>query len=638
LASWRLGVLHLGGSFRTVGGTDEVMHRGRTHNPVETLESRRLLSSAALDAITAQPLLTLSPQATNSSFAGLSPAQVRKAYGFDQISFNGVKGDGSGQTIAIVGAFDAPTIASDLKAFDRKFSLADAPSFRKVSQTGSTASLPAADADWALELSLDVEWAHAAAPKANILLVEAKSDSLGNLLSAVDYARNAGGVSVVSMSWGADEFWGETSYDYHFTTPAGHQGVTFVAASGDDGSFDGPIWPAVASSVLSVGGTALSLSSSGGAYSSERGWSGSGGGVSWYENEPSYQSNVQSTGGRSSPDVSYNADPNAGFSVYDSTTLDGHRGWWIVGGTSAGTPQWAGLIAIADQGRKLAGKSTLNGATQTLPTLYSLGNSATTYAADFHDVTRGATSWFVSASGGYDLVSGLGSPKANGVVQALKNASTGTVAVTRTSVAAAKPHFTAAAVRAAAVSQGNSSSSTLQALPLQHVERFARFSADPARVIIAMQVDAIDAAQHSPGGKGAGLFGDHVITGTGGSSVAPRSHVRTAGRVHQGTPSLSFAAPIQSNESPPVFDPMHRRSDDAPASPTSRNSMTSAAVAQQANLNLFTGDESSTTSRTVLAALAAAAAVVCARFDRRRRRDKLAAADAQLLAGPLTRD
>src|SRR6185295_5526608 len=164
--------------------------------------------------------------------------------------------------------FDAPTIAGDLKAFDKQFSLADPPSFRKVSQTGSTTSLPAADADWALELSLDVEWAHAVAPKANILLVEAKSDSLGNLLAAVDYARNAAGVSVVSMSWGADEFWGETSYDYHFTTPAGHQGVTFVAASGDDGSFYGPMWPSVASSVLSVGGTALSMSNSSGTYGS----------------------------------------------------------------------------------------------------------------------------------------------------------------------------------------------------------------------------------------------------------------------------------------------------------------------------------------------------------------------------------
>jgi subtilase family serine protease len=403
----------------TVGGTEEVMHRRRSHNPVETLESRRLLSaSAALDAITAQPLLTLSPQATNSSFAGLPPAQVKKAYGIDAVSFNGIRGDGSGQTIAIVGAFDAPTIAGDLKAFDKQFSLADAPSFKKVSQTGSTTSLPAADADWALELSLDVEWAHAVAPKANILLVEAKSDSLGNLLSAVDYARSAVGVSVVSISWGADEFWGETSYDFHFTTPAGHQGVTFVAASGDDGSRFGPMWPSVASSVLSVGGTALSVSSTG-TYGSERGWSGSGGGESWYENEPSYQSNVQSTGARTSPDVSYNADPNAGFAVYDTTTLEGHRGWWIVGGTSAGTPQWAGLVAIADQGRKLAGKSSLNGATQTLPTLYSLGNSATTYSADFHDIASGRTSRFVSAGDGYDLVSGLGSPQANGVVLAL---------------------------------------------------------------------------------------------------------------------------------------------------------------------------------------------------------------------------
>src|SRR5437667_3119332 len=154
---------------------------------VESLESRRLLSSWAadlLDTIIATPTLSLSASATGSAtggstVAGLNPAQVRKAYGIDQISFaagstgstGSIKGDGSGQTIAIVGAYDAPTILSDLKKFDAQFGLADPPSIRKVSQSGSATSLPAADAGWALELSLDVEWAHAAAPKANILLV-----------------------------------------------------------------------------------------------------------------------------------------------------------------------------------------------------------------------------------------------------------------------------------------------------------------------------------------------------------------------------------------------------------------------------------------------------------------------------------
>src|SRR5262249_18770801 len=163
----------------------------------------------------------------------------------------------------------------------------------------------------ALELSLDVEWAHAVAPKANILLVEAKSDSLTDLLKAVDTARSASGVSVVSMSWGADEFSRQTSYDYHFTTPSGHQPVTFVAASGDDGSWYGAMWPSVAPGVVGVGGTTLSRTSSG-SYSSERGWSGSGGGISYFEDEPSYQLSAQNTGARTSPDVSYDADPNSG--------------------------------------------------------------------------------------------------------------------------------------------------------------------------------------------------------------------------------------------------------------------------------------------------------------------------------------
>src|SRR5438034_7840002 len=174
------------------------MHR-RFPTLVESLESRRLLSASdPLESIVAQPAsLTLSPASTGSTVAGLSPAQVKKAYGFDQLTLSGaVKGDGAGQTIAIVGAYDAPNILNDLKTFDHQFSLVDPPSFKKVSQSGSATSLPSADAGWALELSLDVEWAHAIAPKASILLVEARSASLTNLLSAVDYARSAAGVSV----------------------------------------------------------------------------------------------------------------------------------------------------------------------------------------------------------------------------------------------------------------------------------------------------------------------------------------------------------------------------------------------------------------------------------------------------------
>ncbi len=180
--------------------------------------------------------------------------------------------------------------------------------------------------------------------------MEANSASLGDLLTAVNYARQQAGVSVVSMSWGGSEFNGETAYDSYFTTPAGHAPVTFVASSGDSGG-DGE-WPAVSPNVLSVGGTALSMNSSS-VRTSETAWSGSSGGVSAYESEPAYQTGVQSTGRRTTPDVAYDANPNTGVAIYDSVSYAGQSGWFTVGGTSAGSPQWAALMAIANQGRAL---------------------------------------------------------------------------------------------------------------------------------------------------------------------------------------------------------------------------------------------------------------------------------------------
>ena len=220
-------------SFRTWGGSSRAMMLS-----VEPLESRTLLSaSSVLDGLFASPLGYNPAQVTNTIPTGYTPSQIRSAYGFDKISFsNGaVQGDGSGQTIAIVDAYNDPNISSDLQVFDKKFGIADPPSFTKVNQTGGTA-LPQSDSGWSEEIALDVEWAHAIAPKANILLVEASSNSINNLLQAVDTARSWSGVSVVSMSWGGGEFSGETAADQHFTTPSGHTGVTFLASAGDNGA------------------------------------------------------------------------------------------------------------------------------------------------------------------------------------------------------------------------------------------------------------------------------------------------------------------------------------------------------------------------------------------------------------------
>jgi hypothetical protein len=358
------------------------------------------------DSGMAGPLGTTGP-------TGYTPAQVRHAYGFDQIAFaGGVAGDGRGTTIAIVDAYDDPTIASDLVHFDAQCSLLN-PVFTKVNQAGGV-SYPPPDAGWAGEIALDVEWAHAIAPGANILLVEAQDNSFINLFAAIRFAAAQPGVVAVSMSWGSNEFPGESSWDRPFATPAGHSGVTFLASSGDAGAPVG--YPAISPNVVSVGGTTLHLGA-GGTYLGESGWSGSGGGVSNQETQPTYQKGVVTQSGtyRTNPDVAYDADPNTGFSVYDTFNNAASRPWEQFGGTSDAAPQWAGLIAIADQGRILAGESPLDGPSQTLPLFYALP------AADFHDITSGVStgSPAEAAGPGYDLVTGRGSPLANQVVSDL---------------------------------------------------------------------------------------------------------------------------------------------------------------------------------------------------------------------------
>ncbi len=372
----------------------------------ESLESRALLSASTLTTLVAQPLVSVAPEVTNTVPYGYTPAQIRHAYGFDQVSFatssGTVQGTGAGQTIAIVDAYNDPNIVSDLNVFDSQFKLLPPPSFKVVNQSGSTKLPTTTDAGWAMEMALDVEWSHAVAPGASILLVEANSSSLTDLLTAVNYARQQPGVTTVSMSWDANEFSGETAYDSYFTSPSG-RGVTFLAASGDDGGNAG--WPAVSPNVVAVGGTTLNLTSSN-TRSSETAWSDSSGGVSRYESEPSYQASVQNTGKRTTPDVAYDANPNTGFAVYDSVPYSRQSGWFCVGGTSAGAPQWAGLIAIADQGLSLAGKGSLS---STDSALYALPSS------DFYDVTSGRNRSYRAAAG-YDEVTGLGAPLANLVI------------------------------------------------------------------------------------------------------------------------------------------------------------------------------------------------------------------------------
>lgn len=344
--------------------------------------------------------------------SGLTPQQVTQAYGLNAITFNAngqsVKGDGSGQTIAVVVAYHDAYLASDVARFDATYGLA-AANLTQVNLAGASSN-----DGWAGEEALDVEYAHAVVPGAKIVVVEARSDSFNDMMSAVNTARNIAGVSVVSMSWGMGEFRGETGYDGYFTTPSGHTGITFIAASGDSGTQSGAEWPSSSPNVLAVGGTSLYLTATGG-YGTETAWSGSGGGYSRYESEPSYQRGVQSTGVRSAPDVAFDADPYSGVSIYTTSPSTGRGVWETVGGTSLGAPAWAGIMAIVDQGRALKGLGTLDGATQTLPTIYSLPSS------DFH-------------SAGSLTTTGRGTPNGASLVQDLVGgASTGTTTTTAAS-------------------------------------------------------------------------------------------------------------------------------------------------------------------------------------------------------------
>jgi hypothetical protein len=412
---------------------------------------------------------TTSAGPTTPPKAAYTPAQIQSIYGFNTLFANSAANNlnaGAGTTIAIVDAYDYPTVQHDMDTFSAQFGL-PSTTVTRVNQTGGTA-LPGTDptGGWELEEALDVQWAHAIAPAAKILLVEARSASDGDLLAAVDTARSTPGVVAVSMSWGGGEFPGQQSDDAHFTSPTSNPGVAFFAASGDSGY--GPEWPASSANVVAVGGTSLSFNATTGKYT-ETAWSGSGGGASAVVSKPSYQAGYTGAGStllngtskRGTPDVSLDADPNSGVAVFDSfstTTTTGfgrfHQtttqvyNWIQVGGTSASTPMWAGLTAIAD-GLRGPGKS-LDGASQLLPALYALGSNGTSYGANFIDITSGSTgrSTLARAGTGYDFTTGLGSPNAANLVGSLARVQgsgstitfTATVATSSSNSSGVTPH------------------------------------------------------------------------------------------------------------------------------------------------------------------------------------------------------
>ena len=322
---------------------------------------------------------------------GYGPADLRSAYALPA-------GGGSGQTIAIVDAYDDPTAEADLAVYRQQFGLPPCTTadgcFRKVDQRGGTA-YPAADRNWAAEISLDLDMVSASAPAAHILLVEADDASDADLAASVDQAVVLG-AKFVSNSYGSDysaaDGSGEdssetTTSDAHYN----HPGVAVIASSGDSGY--GVSYPAASPFVTAVGGTSLTRDPGSARRWTETAWSGAGSGCSLYEPKPAFQHDT-GCAHRAVADVSAVADPATGVAVYQSDD-----GWSVFGGTSVSSPLIAGVYA--DAGTPAPG---------TYPNSYP-------YAADagLHDVTHGSdggctVGYLCNAVTGYDGPTGLGSP------------------------------------------------------------------------------------------------------------------------------------------------------------------------------------------------------------------------------------
>jgi len=329
-----------------------------------------------------------SPLAATPS--GLGPSSLVSAYNLPSATA------GSGQTIAIVDAYDDPSAEADLDVYRSYYGLSACTTangcFKKVSQTGSTTSLPAKDGGWAEEISLDVDMVSAICPNCKILLVEAKSASFANLGAAVNEAA-ALGANAISNSYGGSDA-SDSSYGKYYN----HAGIAVTASSGDSGY--GASYPASSHYVTAVGGTTLKTSSTTRGWT-ETAWADAGSGCSAYNTALTGQASF-STGcsKRAEADVSAVADPATGVSVYDSYAYQGYSGWLTFGGTSASSPIVAAVYGLAGNAASID------------------NNYPYTHSSGLFDVTSGSngtcsTSQWCNARAGWDGPTGLGTP--NGV-------------------------------------------------------------------------------------------------------------------------------------------------------------------------------------------------------------------------------
>ena len=434
------------------GVTPDEAALGTRHLTVQALQS-----SARAHALSAPRTAdgTITTAAAAGTATTYTPAQIRVAYALPTLPASSVvptslqaANQGAGQTIYIVDAKHNPNVAAELAAFNSKFGLpgcttkslattaalplapasaADGCTLTVVYSTPAgamTGAAPAYDAGWATEIALDVQWAHATAPRARIVLIETGDASLNGLLGGVKLA-NAMGPGSVSMSFGGTEGNWTSQVDSAFAAP----GMTYLAATGDSGS--AVSWPAVSPNVLAVGGTTLKFSGS--SPRSETAWSLGGGGISAYTATPAFQSNkvpgIGTLAHRSVADVSFNADPYTGQYVAVMPQGSSSVSWVSAGGTSLSTPQWAGLVAVANALRAQSAKTALGVPHAALYT--QIAQVPGTYAASFGDISSGAngTCTTCSAKTGYDVPTGLGSPNVAALLTALGGAAGTTATV-----------------------------------------------------------------------------------------------------------------------------------------------------------------------------------------------------------------
>lgn len=363
--------------------------------------------SVDLAQVVVEPTLAhvgaVSPLGEVCSTTALCPATVQKAYNVTPLLTNASR-NGTGQAVVIVDACGDPKIASDLATFDAVNSLPTANLTVYYPQ-----GTPCGNAQWSIETSLDVEWAHVMAPGAALHLVVSARATNADLFGAWNYSLTRGLGSQFSDSWSGPG--GCPVTGLKVIQRAGALGVTVLASSGDGGNWglgtgQPGQYPADCAPVLTIGGTTLSVNSTG-AYVGERAWSGSGGGFAPGTKEKAYQKAVHvpdSYGTVAKPDVAAVADPSTGVWVYNEK--DG--GWSKVGGTSVSCPLWAGFVADANSWRASLGYGPAGTLDQFLyEHVYGNNGTATHYRADFHDVASGSNGW--PAVKGWDAATGLGS-------------------------------------------------------------------------------------------------------------------------------------------------------------------------------------------------------------------------------------